>query len=82
MIFVPIHECSLNLLVSLLLFSKYVSRRKYVPAITEKDANTVPKDLLLWAVDNHNRPTIPEIRNMLPEAKRNTVLILCLSVCT
>ena len=82
MIFVPIHEYSLNLLVSLLLFIKYVSRRKYVPAITEKDAIIVPKDLLLWTVDNHSRPTIPEIRNTLPKAKRNTALILCFSVCT
>jgi hypothetical protein len=48
----------------------------------QNDAIPVPEDLLFWAIENHNRPTIPEKRNMLPEAERNNVLILCLSVCT
>ena len=79
MISVSIHECSLNLLLALLLQTKYALRRKYVPAITDNDAITVPKDLMLCAtIYNDNRLRMPELTN----AQRITALILCFSVCT
>jgi hypothetical protein len=43
-VFVPIHKCPLDLLVSLSLFAKYASRRKYIPARMESNAIIVPTD--------------------------------------